>query len=305
MKRYLFQVSTVFFVFSLYSAVREPVVSRKNPVPSLNASLQELFCRYCYMHATRIHAIVVCPMKEEWEGVLQYGPMIHILSEHEAIIGVAGRRVLVVQCGIGLSSSSGVVGQLLVRYPCIPICLVGVAGSVHENVKKGEVYVPRKWILVNNIFSSTDNPAAPYNKKYTFLKLNDAFYQVLVGSNQPNHSNDIIDVGYGNGLALSSADFILDVNERNLFKSVGTTVGEDVLLIDMESAGAASVCKQYKLPVKFAAIRVISDDKDHPFDIDEVTSLVGRAYDEFLTWLSHVTSTSIDLSLQAWTKNSK
>jgi len=242
----------------------------------------------CCPYTTKIDAIVLCPMQEEWEGVCAFGTTEQMINSNETIISVTGKKVLVVHCGVGPSSSSGYLGRLLIRYPRIPLCLIGVAGSVSPHLNKGDVIVPRKWLLLNSIFSSTDQASAPYTKTLASRRINTDTYQVLVASNDANTLDEIVNIKYGAGLSVSSADLILTNDSREFIAQAGTSYGETALSCDMESASLASVCLQHGLEqTHFIAIRVISDDLLHHFNPNDIPELISRAYPEFVQWLNH------------------
>ncbi len=241
----------------------------------------------CYPCTTKIDAIALCPMEEEWEGVLQFGTTYQVINCNETIISVTDKKVLVVHCGIGPSSSCGYLGRLLIKYPYTPVCLIGVAGSVSPYLNKGDVIVPRKWLLINSIFSSTDHASSPYTKTLAYRKINNDTYQILVASNDANKLAEIVDINYGIGLSVSSADLILTDDSREFIAQTGANYGETVLSCDMESGSLASVCLQYGLAAThFAAIRVISDDIHHQFNPNDVPGLISNAYPEFIRWLN-------------------
>lgn len=242
---------------------------------------------YCNSCPYAIDALVLCPLKQEWDGVIQFGPIECIIDFGQVIINVEGKSVLVVLSGVGLSNSCGTFGQLIVHYPFTPLCLIGVAGSANDSVKKGDVVVPQKWTLINNVFYSNDK-YFPYATILAYRRLYDGTYQSIISTNQLNELPTIIDIGYGNGFAMSLADVVLSNESRNLLASAAATLGQELLLFDLETAGILSVIQQHNLPLNhFAAIRVISDDKNNNFNINEVTELVKRSYDEFIKWLNY------------------
>lgn len=254
-------------------------------------------CHQCPVEFTdvatepRVDAIIMCRLVQEWNGVIQYGSMICKIKDYEAIIEVNKKKVLVTLIGVGPSKSTGSFAQLLLRYPNVPVCLVGVAGAISPWVHYKDVLVPRKWVLINYVFNTTDSSVPPYTVQLSSRKIKHESYQVVVGSNQANDIPVIIDIGYGKGLSMSCADFIIDQSTKQLFIQAGRTLGQDILSVDNEAAGIAAFCYQYCSPkIKYAAIRVISDDDTHEFDINEVQGLMKLAYPEFVKWLYYATS---------------
>jgi len=151
--------------------------------------------------------------------------------------GLDGRRLVLVESGVGCEASSRATQALIVGHRPRWVISAGFAGGLHESMARGDI------LMADQIINTSDRQ----------LDIDLMFDRESLAATRHVHL----------GRLLTTDRVIADPKEK---QALGKRYG--AMAVDMETMGVADVCRQEK--VRFLSVRVITDPVDHalPHDID-------------------------------------
>jgi adenosylhomocysteine nucleosidase len=214
---------------------------------------------------------IVSAMHEELSAVLALLP-----DERRQVAGgrdywvghVHGQEVVAVLSRIGKVAAATTATALIERFRVDRILFTGVAGGLAHGVNRGDV-------VVADSFLQHDLDASPLFPRYEVpLYATDRFAtdpavteQLAAAVRQALHGTRV-----HRGLVVSGDRFVSSAAESLALQKALP----DALVVEMEGAAFAQVCRDYGVP--FAAVRTVSDRAD------------DEAHGDFLSFIDQVAS---------------
>lgn len=214
---------------------------------------------------------IISAIPEEQQAILNQmeqgrnGPRSQVIcgrTFYEGVIG--GTPVVSVQSGIGKVSASLTAALLLQNYGVDRVLFLGVAGSVSEFVKRGDV------VLANNLFQY-DFDCSPIFDRYEIpgtglsqFPTDKQFNEHITWCLDQVSSQHKARVHIG---AIASGDQF--VKSKTLQIKQALEAVPTLLAVEMEGAAVAQVCYDFQVPL--SVIRIISDETNHQSEGDFTT----------------------------------
>lgn len=209
---------------------------------------------------------IISAMEEEVSSLLSYieNAEITTIGKREYIKGkLFQNEIVLVFSRWGKVASSSTVTTLIDKFNVEEVIFTGVAGSINNNIKIGD-------IVIGDKLYQHDMNGSPLFEKYEIPLLNKSYFQT--------------DESIKNNLYKAT---ILFINENDLPKIPKNRIGnigtgdkfinekqdaikiariDDIICVEMEGAAVAQVCYEHDIP--FGIVRIISDESDSDAHID-------------------------------------
>ncbi len=213
--------------------------------------------------------VVLTPMREELEAVLALGKpgAKRDLSGFECVEMTfgAGRRVIVVRCGVGKTLAAMITQQVIGAYRPGAVILTGVAGALASDLAPGDAVVARD--LLHHDMDCT---------ALGFARGEVPFTGERVFTCDPALVSAALTARVGHGLRagriLTGDRFVTHADKACHAYLTGELAGDAV---EMEGAAVGQVCSRNGIP--FVVVRTISDRADGaaPEDFSKILPLAA------------------------------
>lgn len=163
-----------------------------------------------------------------------------------------GHRVVVVRCGMGKVNAALCTQALVLRFGVDSILNTGVAGSIDESLRVGDMVVPSKFVHADMDATAMGYELGQVPQMDVFMFPADAALasKLLASAREVSPGVQIID-----GIAATSDKFIASVEDKQFLRDT-----YQAACCEME--GVAIAHAAYLLGIPFAALRCVSDTAD-------------------------------------------
>ena len=179
-----------------------------------------------------------------------------------------GRSVVLCVSKIGKVSAAIASAALIERFDVGRILFTGVAGGLGTGVNVGDMVVATDFIQhdldVSPLFARYEVPLYGQARFACHAALSALLYQAAVAA--LSSASAVPGASVHKGLIASGDRFVSGASESAALRAALTSVGHEVLAVEMEGAAVAQVCHDYG--VAFAAVRTISDRADDSAHVD-------------------------------------
>ena len=167
------------------------------------------------------------------------------IGPQEFLIGkLAGKTIVLLQCGIGKVNAATGVTNLIINFKPDSVVSTGVAGGIDTCLRIMDVVVSKQ-TCYHDVSCGDDVDPGQVQGLPRFFESDKAMAETAISLSS--------DVRIVPGLICTGDQFITNRNQLNVIKATYP----DGLAVDMESAAIAQVCHLYDVP--FVSFRIISD----------------------------------------------
>ena len=167
------------------------------------------------------------------------------IGPQEFLIGkLAGKTIVLLQCGIGKVNAATGVTNLIINFKPDSVVSTGVAGGIDTCLRIMDVVVSKQTCYHDVSCGDNVDPGQVQGLP-RFFESDKAMAETAISLSS--------DVRIVPGLICTGDQFITNRNQLNVIKATYP----DGLAVDMESAAIAQVCHLYDVP--FVSFRIISD----------------------------------------------
>jgi len=208
---------------------------------------------------------IIVAMTEELEAIKEYmnNTTVEIKCENEFYIGIIGKKeVILTTCGVGKVNSARIAQILIDNYNPDFIINIGVAGSVNNNLRIGDIVIGEKLVQYDFDLTAFGREKGEISDKVGKFIYSDK--ELINKAENQFWRNNEIKVVKG---TIASGDRF--VTETSLSKEIKDEFEADC--VEMEGAAIAQVCFLDRVP--FIVIRSISDSPNENNKVDFETFL--------------------------------
>lgn len=209
------------------------------------------------------HLLIIVAMKSEEEALLNKVEFKTTVLGRKLKIdlkefSLAGHQVMVARSGIGLVNAAILLTQIAEQRPIDAVLLMGVGGALDPKLRAGDIVISNQIVQHDSTFSSDGRDlfiapgeltlSAPPDQQVDPVMrcdsvLIDWAFETLKKENG----------GVFRGTILSGSEFVANVGRKQELHALLP----DALLVDMEAAAVAQICRRLSLP--FVAIKTVAD----------------------------------------------
>lgn len=168
------------------------------------------------------------------------------------------RKVVVGQSGVGLVNAAIQLYEVMQNYATDAVLLLGVGGALDPGLQAGDTVIAKQ-VIQHDSFSSQEQQnvliapgqltlSAADDQQVDPVMKTDSKLRAWVRESLAKSPGRIYE-----GTILSGSEFVADMSR----KAELLRLDPEALLVDMEAAALAQLCREYKIP--FAAAKTVAD----------------------------------------------